>query len=136
MDIFYTEQFLKRFEGSPSKYDTILQYFKNENRESTMKDFARIVVYVVDNQAIQTRESPEYEPSHLVSDIGGQLGVWIGISIITLMEVIELFMVLIGRRVCCRLRPSRNSRWRFCSFRRTVRNRWDAEHKKYCKPKQ
>ena len=38
----------------------------------------------------RTVESPLYTSAQLVSEIGGQLGVWIGVSIITLTEVIEL----------------------------------------------
>jgi len=44
-----------------------------------------------------TKESEDYDISQLVSDIGGQLGVWIGLSVITAAEVVELVIIIAGR---------------------------------------
>lgn len=52
-----------------------------------MKDFARLNVYIADSNVIITQEMEDYSSTQLVSDIGGQLGLWVGISIITLAEV-------------------------------------------------
>ena len=93
MDIFYVEEFRKRF-ADTVKNETVWEYFKDENRESTMKDFSRLNVYVADSNVIKTQETPDYEPNQLVSDIGGQLGIWVGISVITLSEVVELICFL------------------------------------------
>lgn len=41
---------------------------------------------------------PEYTVYQLLSDIGGQLGLWIGMSIITLTEILNLVFNLI--QVC------------------------------------
>lgn len=54
-----------------------------------MKDFARLNVYIADSNVIITQEMEDYSSTQLVSDIGGQLGLWVGISIITLAEVCE-----------------------------------------------
>jgi hypothetical protein len=51
---------------------------------------SRLNVFIADSNIIKTTESPDYELIRLVSDIGGQLGLWIGISIITLVEVVQL----------------------------------------------
>ena len=56
-------------------------------REHSMKDFARLNVYIADSNVIITQEMEDYSSTQLVSDIGGQLGLWVGISIITLAEV-------------------------------------------------
>ena len=109
LDVFYVEEFRQRFENTPKNH-TIYEYFKDENRESTMKDFARLNVYVADSNVIKTQESPDYEPNQLVSDIGGQLGIWVGISIITLSEVIELACMLLRHFMSGEMRaaPQRN----------------------------
>ena len=52
-----------------------------------MEDFARLNVYIADSNVIITQEMEDYSSTQLVSDIGGQLGLWVGISIITLAEV-------------------------------------------------
>ena len=93
-DIFGIERFNERFNrtGSAEKYALFSEYFKLENRERTMRDFVRINVYIADSNVVKTTESPDYTSTQLVSDIGGQLGLWVGISIITLAEVFELFV--------------------------------------------
>jgi len=52
-----------------------------------------------------TSESPEYEPMALVSDIGGQLGLWIGASLITVAEIIEFIWHVVNK--FCDLRSCR-----------------------------
>ena len=51
---------------------------------------SRLNVHIADSNIIKTTESPDYDLIRLVSDIGGQLGLWIGISVITLVEVSQL----------------------------------------------
>jgi len=69
----------------------------------------RVVVHIADSNVIKTTESPDYDIIRLISDIGGQLGLWIGVSVITLVEVLQLaaliVRVLTARRRR-RLRPS------------------------------
>lgn len=59
-----------------------------------MKDFARLNVYIADSNVIITQEMEDYSSTQLVSDIGGQLGLWVGISIITLAEVSNFHITL------------------------------------------
>lgn len=93
-DVFYIEGFKERFLHTP-KYNVVTSYFTDLTRETTMKDFARLNIYVADSNVIKTQESGDYTTNQLVSDIGGQLGLWVGISIITLTEVIELMCEII-----------------------------------------
>lgn len=96
MDIFFITNFSQRFEEA-KRLETIDEYFAVKNRRQSIKDFARLNVYVADNNVIITQESPDYELNQLVSDIGGQLGLWIGISVITIAEMPELFWLLVRR---------------------------------------
>ena len=50
----------------------------------------RLTVYIADNNILRTIESADYEGIRLISDIGGLLGMWIGISVITLFEMFQL----------------------------------------------
>ena len=78
----------------------------------------RVVVHVADSNVIKTTESPDYDLIRLVSDIGGQLGLctgqlglWIGVSVITLVEVLQLAALVvrvIAARRRRRLRPAKN----------------------------
>ncbi len=94
-DVFFIQYFKERFRDTP-KFEDVDEYFsraENESssaREQTMKNFARLNVYVADSNVMKTQEGRDYELTQLVSDIGGQLGLWVGISVITLTEVLEL----------------------------------------------
>ena len=58
-----------------------------------------------------TIESPEYEVPALASDIGGQLGLWIGASLITAAEILEFVWNVVNKffdlRACRRRRKPR-----------------------------
>lgn len=93
-DVFGIEKFNERFNKSETqgKYELFTRHFNVTRREEAMKDFARLNVYIADSNVVKTQESEDYTRNQLVSDIGGQLGLWVGISIITLAEVLELFI--------------------------------------------
>ena len=95
MDVFYIVNFTDRFRDTP-KHAIVQEYFNDSMREKRMKDFARLNVYIADSNVIKTAESPDYNTNQLVSDIGGQLGLWVGISIITLTEVMELLCNIVS----------------------------------------
>ena len=92
-DIIFIEKFAQRFKGEKSKLLT--DYFNLENRYDHMKAFSRLNVYIADSNAVKTAESEDYTRNQLVSDIGGQLGLWVGISIITLAEMLELVVEIV-----------------------------------------
>lgn len=96
VDIFETEGYPLRFmgPGDEQKFELYANYFDTSNRRVAMRDFARLNVYIADSNVLKTEESQDYTQSQLLSDIGGQLGLWVGISVITLAEVLELLIDL------------------------------------------
>ena len=90
MDVFYVHGYGTRFENDTQKHEMYAKYFDVDNRERSMRDFARINVYISDSSVLKTVESEDYTVVLLLSDIGGQLGLWIGVSIITIVEILEL----------------------------------------------
>ena len=86
------------------KYKLFKAYFNESDslrREASLKNFARLNVYIADGNVVKTEESPDYTGSDVISDIGGQLGLWVGISVITLAEVLaligDILSYLVGR---------------------------------------
>lgn len=102
-DVFGIERFLDRFNTTENQglFQMFQSHFTEENRDQAMKDFARMNIYIADSNVVKTEEADDYTPNQLVSDIGGQLGLWVGISIITLAEVFELLVEVcrfVGKR--------------------------------------
>ena len=108
-DIFYLSNFKERFVDNPAKFKAVDAYFVDKNRETTMGDFARLNVYVADSSVMTTEESPDYGSIQVLSDIGGQLGLWVGISVITLAEVLEMILQM-ARYVCSSHARGRHTR--------------------------
>ena len=94
IEIFQSNKYGQRL--SPNYY----QYFINKSKDAdgraeSLSNFVRLNVYIADNNVMVTKESPNYTLTQLLSDIGGQMGLWIGCSVITLAEVVELFLQVI-----------------------------------------
>ena len=101
-DVFQVEKLLHRFANNKRKMELFADYF-NVNiykklvfpfnftkRARGMKHLARLNVYIADRNVVKIEESEDYARSQMVSDIGGQLGLWVGVSIVTLTEVFDL----------------------------------------------
>ena len=92
VDTFHIRNFTDRF--THDKRGALHEHMCNKTRDVIMRDFARLNIYIADSNVKRTVESPDYTANQLVSDIGGQLGIWVGISIITLAECLELLLAL------------------------------------------
>ena len=63
----------------------------NEFNYQTLSEEMSFVSFQLQNRDLSViLEVPDYTIYQLLSDIGGQLGLWIGMSVITLMELFEL----------------------------------------------
>ena len=78
-------------EFSPIKRKHLQEtYGPNEYDDKMKSQISRLNVHIADSNIIKTTEAPDYEAVQLMSDIGGQLALWIGISVITLFEVLQV----------------------------------------------
>ncbi|KAK3085101.1 hypothetical protein FSP39_024233 [Pinctada imbricata] len=68
------------------------------------QNFLKFVIYYEDLNFEVLDEEPEIEDAQFVSDVGGAIGLWIGLSLLAIFEVIQFFveMCLFGCKVCCR----------------------------------
>ena len=96
-------------------------YFGAVNRENvtteeysnfvSRKDFLKLNVYIRDTVVVHVVERAAYDFTQLVSELGGQLSLWIGVSIITIMEAMELLLRLVkhttNRRKADNIVPSK-----------------------------
>ncbi len=71
-DVFGIEGFVERFNKTETngKYKLFKNYFNENDRENTMKNFARLNVYIADSNVVKTQETEDYPTNQLVSDIG------------------------------------------------------------------
>nr|URS64684.1 FMRFamide-gated sodium channel-like 4 [Malacoceros fuliginosus] len=89
---FYSE--IEKFQKlglSSAKIDHLKSRYGTDFETKMASHISRLNVHIADSNIIKTTEAPDYEAIRLVSDIGGQLGLWIGISVMTLFEVLQLF---------------------------------------------
>jgi hypothetical protein len=101
IDVVKEAAFISRFNRSHlrHKYDVIASYLNDSNRHKAMADFVRLNVYLAESDVLKTEETEDYSQSQFLSDVGGQIGLWSGLSIISLVEALELF-VDIFRHMC------------------------------------
>jgi len=88
-DIFKNGNFIDRFTGD--KREMYSNYVSRSGMQS-LNDFAKVNVYITDSNVMQIIEEPATTITQLISEIGGQLGIWIGVSVITISEVLETIM--------------------------------------------
>lgn len=66
-------------------------------RDYPKKNLVKLDIYCEDLNIYRTIKRPVIELSALISDIGGQLGLFLGFSALTFMELFELFMFKLNR---------------------------------------
>lgn len=59
------------------------------------QNLLRLNIYLEDLSIVEFHQMPAYELADLFADIGGTLGLWMGISVLTIMELMELVTRLI-----------------------------------------
>ncbi|XP_033762756.1 amiloride-sensitive sodium channel subunit beta-like [Pecten maximus] len=80
-----------------SKYDLPHKScpLRNLNPDQMRMNFLKINIYYEDLNFEFLSEEPEYELMNLLSDIGGSLGLFLGASVLSLGEIIEILVELI-----------------------------------------
>ncbi|XP_038074050.1 degenerin unc-8-like [Patiria miniata] len=67
-----------------------------ENDENFVsKNLVKLNVFMSSLQYQHIFQTPEYGSENLISDLGGQVGFWMGFSILTLFEIVEMIFDLI-----------------------------------------
>jgi acid-sensing ion channel 2 len=73
------------------------------NYDFITDNFVRVNVYLSDMEVEIQEQQPSYLLSNLFSDVGGTLGLWVGLSLLTVVELLQLVarlgLVLIGASV-------------------------------------
>ena len=59
------------------------------------QNLLRLNIYLEDLSVVEYRQLPAYGLADLFADIGGTLGLWMGISVLTIMELMELIIRLV-----------------------------------------
>jgi hypothetical protein len=90
------------------KREVYESYFNLSNRHEAKKQFTKLKVYLLDSNVIKTEETPDYPVNDLLSDIGGQMELWMGISLLSLVEVMQYAAVILRYITCCGKKKSKN----------------------------
>lgn len=68
---------------------------KDDGPESLHRNFLQVKVFYERLNFQEVKEQLSYKGINLIADIGGQLGLWIGVSVLTCCEALELVLLLI-----------------------------------------
>ncbi|XP_041359758.1 degenerin unc-8-like [Gigantopelta aegis] len=72
--------------------ETQCQQFQDYTHQQLSKDFVKLSIYFEDLNYENITEVIDYELSQFLSDIGGTIGLWIGLSVLSLCEVGQLLL--------------------------------------------
>ena len=78
--------------SSSSSYENLFKFI--------LKHFAEIKIYISNNNILNVRETVSYSVDQLVADFGGMLGLFVGLSAITIAEIVDLVLKIC--LVCCK----------------------------------
>lgn len=99
-------------DNMPNAKKELLKKKHGENFNEELTGFiTRVNIHIADSNVIKTTEAPDYEAIRLISDIGGQLGLWIGISVMTLFEVLQLIVDICRFLTASSRKPRENRRF-------------------------
>ncbi|GBL92598.1 Acid-sensing ion channel 4 [Araneus ventricosus] len=71
-------------------------------------NFLRVHVFIQEMNYLSVKDVPAYSTSQLFADLGGCLGLYIGVSLLTILEVFELFksiFFIIRRKIFAKMKP-------------------------------
>lgn len=84
------ENTLRASNPSKMKLELYLKHFGFPNRFNGLKDITKINVHVADTAVVKTMQKRDYTSGDLLSDIGGNLGLFVGMSLLSLGEILQL----------------------------------------------
>ena len=70
------------------------------------QNLLRLNVYLADLSVVKHKQMPAYGMEDLFADIGGTLGLWMGVSVLTIMELLELIVRISHLFLRAEWRPS------------------------------
>ncbi|XP_050403174.1 degenerin mec-10 [Patella vulgata] len=79
-------------------------YEKGDDR-SLAQNFVKLNIYFEDLNYQNITEEPDYQDSQFASDVGGTVGLWIGLSALSLVEVFQFIAEIINYTCCKRKSP-------------------------------
>ena len=69
----------------------------NETKQHlVLQELTKVNVYIKDMTIISIEEEPMMQPFDLFSDIGGILGLFVGMSLLSLCEIVQLVCELVA----------------------------------------
>ena len=82
----------KLISSNPSKikFDLHKKHFDFANRYDGFKDITKINIHVADTSVVKTVQESDYTSGDLLSDIGGNLGLFVGMSLLSIGEILQL----------------------------------------------
>ncbi|XP_060084186.1 amiloride-sensitive sodium channel subunit gamma-like [Ylistrum balloti] len=95
-------------------------------------NFLKLIVYYEDLNYEKIEETPEIETAQFASDVGGAIGLWIGLSMLSMFEVVQLLVELCGYGASkCKKDEAKKEKARRKRQQRRIRARQNEYAKRY-----
>ncbi|CAL1539952.1 unnamed protein product [Lymnaea stagnalis] len=82
------------------KHGEICQRLRDKTTTDLAREFIKLNIYYEDLNYEHLSEQADYELSQFMSDIGGTIGLWIGLSVLSMFELLQLFLDLLTYVTC------------------------------------
>ncbi|XP_050400495.2 degenerin mec-10 [Patella vulgata] len=86
--------------------ETICNGYDQVDHRSLAQNFVKLNIYFESLNYQNITEEADYQDSQFASDVGGTVGLWIGLSALSLMEVFQFIAEIIKYLLCRRKSPS------------------------------
>ncbi|XP_076363191.1 epithelial sodium channel subunit beta-like isoform X2 [Tachypleus tridentatus] len=105
----YYEQQMSYFQW-PTRLEELRRLLPNDLKNMTLefaqKQLAEVTVSFPSNEHIIHKHQPKFEAVEVFSYVGGYIGIWLGVSLVTLWEFLERLILLLQfilQNLCCKL---------------------------------
>ncbi|VDI53795.1 Hypothetical predicted protein [Mytilus galloprovincialis] len=76
--------------------------YDNEDVQTQSMDYVKVDIFYEDLNYERIMETPEIENAQFMSDVGGAVGLWIGFSVLSFFELVQLLVECIKHALTCR----------------------------------
>ncbi|GBL82084.1 Degenerin mec-10 [Araneus ventricosus] len=88
------------FWPSKASFSQTYEKFNHESLDKYRKSHAKVHIFFPSLEKTVYQQKPFFLESEIYSNLGGELGLWLGLSLIALFEIVEMMLFYANRIIC------------------------------------